>query len=158
MSAPAPVLNNDVVAIAWVAAIPAVAALAAQPPVGATLPAGAPPSWAATGFLQVLTTGGSPHPDFPFRQPVATIFTWATRTGSKKPPWDAAARLAEYVFAACYAETPAHSRLVPVAGGVTYPPVLVKTANALSEPRKIPGDPAGFARYMLDIQLKWVPA
>jgi hypothetical protein len=149
-------LNNDLVAIAWVSRIPAVAALATQPPVGGSVPADAT-SWAATGFIEVLTTGGSPDPEYRRRRPVVTAFCWAVKIGSKKPPWSAAGRLAEYIFDACYTEHLTHALITPVAEGITYPTAQIQEVNApLSEPRKVPNDPAGYARYMIDFEMMWV--
>lgn len=157
MTAPALVLNNDLVAMTWLRGVPAIAALATPAPVGSELPADAT-SWAATGFYTVLTTGGTPHADFRLRRPVVTIFSWAVKIGSKKPPWEEAARLAEYVFAACYDETAnsAHATITPVIGTKTYPTALIKEINCLAEPRKVPGDDGGYARYMTDLELSWV--
>jgi hypothetical protein len=151
------VLNNDLVAMTWLRGVPAIAALADPAPVGSELPANAA-SWSTTGFYTVLTTGGSPHADFRLRRPVVTVFCWAVKVGSKKPPWEEAARLAEYVLAACYDETAnsAHAALTPVIGGKTYPTALIKEINALAEPRKIPGDEGGYARYTVDVELLWV--
>lgn len=154
MSAPT-VLNNDLVAQAWVRSIPRVAALATPAPVGMTVPADAT-SWASTGFLQVMTTGGSPHPDFPYRQPVVTVFGWGVSLGGKKPPWDVAGRLVEYVLTACYDEHAVKRVLAVTAGGQTYPDAQIIEVNARSEPRPVPGDPAGYARYMLDVEIGWV--
>lgn len=157
MSAPAPVLNNGLVARSWISAIPLVAALTAPSPapVGLTVPAD-PTSWADSGFIQVLTTGGSPNPEYRLRQPVVTVITWATKIGSKKPPWATAGRLAEYVLAACYSEHQIREILAISAGGITYPSAQVIEVLALSEPREVPGDPAGYARYTFDFELLWV--
>jgi len=156
VSAPAPTLNSDLVAVAWVASIPRVAVLAASPPIAGSVPA-QPTSWALTGFLELLTTGGSPHPEYRQRRPVVTVFAWAVKIGSKKPPWSQAARLAEYVFDACYDEQLAH-QLFPniTAEGVHYPTAQVQEISAISEPRKIPNDPAGYARYTFDFEMLWV--
>lgn len=155
MSAPAVRLNNDIVAINWIKSIPLVAALATPPPVAATVPAKAE-TWASTGFYEVPTTGGSPHPDFPYRRPVVTVFCWAVDLGGKKPPWGAAARLAEYLFDACYDETLVKKVLEITAGTEAYPAAQIIEVNCLAEPRKIPGEATGYARYMIDIQLGWV--
>lgn len=156
MSAPAPVLNNSLVAQSWVRQIPLVAALATPPPVGLTLPAN-PASWAVTGYLQVLTVGGSPDLDYPLHRPVVTVFAWATVLGSKKPPWAMAGRLAHYVFNACYAERTVIRKILSITlGGETYPPAQIIEATALTEPREVPGDPSGYARYQLDFELMWV--
>jgi hypothetical protein len=157
MTAPALTLNSDLVAQSWVRRIPAVVALAGVPPVGMTVPAGENPSWAATGFIQVLVVGGSSHPDFELRRPVVSIMTHAVKVTSKEPPWNVAGRLAEYVFKACYDFDRAHNgSLEVVAGTRQYPNAQIIEVNALSEPRAVPGDPAGYARYMFDLQLEWV--
>jgi hypothetical protein len=159
MTAPALVLGNDIVAKAWLRSIPRIAALnPASPPVGMTLPAGDPPSWADTGFITVRTVGGTPHADFALRAPVFMVQAVAVKSrATKEPPWNVASRLAQYVFDACYDEALVHVDIPVVEGSRVYPDAhIVEITAPATEPRPITNDPAGFARYTLDFEMRWV--
>jgi hypothetical protein len=151
-------LNSGLVAIAWVKSIPAVQALADQPPVGRSLPAGNPPPWVAnaTGFIQLTTVGGTPHPDYALRRPVVQLQAWAGKNSSKLGPWDTAGRLAEIVLEAIYTEHLARAVLQPRVGTKVYQAAQIIEVNARSEPREITGDPSGYARMMFQFELNWV--
>lgn len=150
MSAPVLVPNSDLVLQCWLKTIPGIVN------VGMTVPDDET-SWADDGFVQEMCTGGSPHPDFPLRMPMCTLWCWAVKIGSKKPPWGDAARLANLIFNACYDEQAVRRPLTVVAGGNrNYPAVLIKELNVRSEPRPYPGDPGGRARYTFDLEMNWV--
>lgn len=140
--------NAEMVAVAWAKAIPGVDASK----VATSLP-GDVTAWAATGFVQVTAVGGSPEVHTGLRRPVVTFDCWAATPGSQRPPWGKAATLAERVFSAFYDET----RLPALVsfGDLDYPPVHIRTGWPVTEPRKFPGDPSGFARVMFDAQLIW---
>lgn len=101
-------------------------------------------SWADTGFVTLVTAGGTPNLYVPLREPVMGISCWAANPGSQKPPWDMAAVLAEAIQAACY-DHPAIPKTVTLPAG--YPAARVLSAYTTGEHRRIPGDPSSYARY-----------
>lgn len=155
-----PVLHRPtgkLVAIAWVQRIPGVP----LGKVGGTLPPEA--SWrgrgSADGFVTVTIVGGSKHPTAPIRMPVVQIdcYAAAAEQGSVRVPWGRASDLAEAIVAETdrYAEAGASGGVL-VLPGKGYAPATVQTALALTEPREVPGDVAGYARLQFDVQLTWV--
>ncbi|MFI2761398.1 hypothetical protein ACH5A3_21390 [Streptomyces echinatus] len=102
-------------------------------------------SWADTGFVTLVTAGGSPNLYVPLRTPVMGITCWAANPTSQKPPWRKASNLAESIVAACqdHPNVPKVSLALP--GG--YPRVQVKSAYVTGDPRRIPDDVSSYARY-----------
>ncbi|ONH62414.1 hypothetical protein CcI49_03270 [Frankia sp. CcI49] len=149
MTAPAVVATTDLVAVAWLRTVPGVPAQQ----VATTLPADAA-NWAATGFVQVAVVGGSPNPHLPVRAPVVAVSCWACAPRqSGKPPWGKASSLAEAVRAGTWG---AAGRVVELPVGGLRARVL--EAYVLTEPRRVPDDEAGYARYDLDLALPWTDA
>lgn len=142
--------NSELVAQAWLATIPGIA----SGMVSTNLPRDNS-TWAASGFVQVVgIVGGTPDPNGGRRNPVASLDLWANTGGSVLPPWGKASRLGELIMAACFDEGAGH---VPLNLGTKYAPARVMSATALTEPRRIPGDKSGYARYQMDVQLSWAP-
>lgn len=139
--------NAELVACAWVGAIldPSM--------VGTTLPDDNT-SWATSGFVQVNGVGGTPNIYVPTRASVLGLQFWAVAPSSTKPPWGKAANLAETVLAATY-DRARMGLTVTLPGG--FPAAVVQTAYPLGDPVRVPGDPANYARYVLDIQIHWKP-
>lgn len=110
-------------------------------------------SWQATGFAQVQELGGATDIDTPqLRTAVVTIDLWyAPPVGSNKPPWGKAADLAERLRVATEADTGG-----PVTLPAGYDPARVLSAYLITEPVRVPDDPAGYARYTTDLALNWV--
>lgn len=111
-------------------------------------------SWAASGFVTLTSTGGTPNLYVPLREPVMGVDCWAVNPDSQKPPWNKAACLAEAIQAACY-----QRRTIPqtVALPTGYPSVQVRSAYTTGEHRRIPDDPSSYARYMIPgLVLAWV--
>lgn len=149
---PPPVANNDLVTMAWIRTIPGVD----FNQVGTTLPGDAS-KWSAAGFIQITSVGGSPHPDIPTHRPVMGIDTWAvgvSQTGEAggKPPWGKANALAEMIRAGCYRNT--ELGVIPLNAPGLY--ARVQSVMPTTEPFRMPGDDARYARYHLDLQLIWV--
>jgi hypothetical protein len=158
--------NSELVAAGWLAAIPGWSSAM----VGTTLPRigsqGPLPAWAATGFATVAVVGGTPGALMPVAEPVVSINCWAVNasvagapTGpinvSNKPPWGHASQLCEQIRQAAYTLDKGAGRSVamPAPG---YAHAAVTGAQLLTEPRRLPADLAGYARFQMEIQLRWV--
>ena len=112
-----------------------------------------PATWSTNGFAQVTAVGGSPDIYVPVYQPAVQVDVWCTRVGSELPPWNQAGHLAGQLVAATYDTDNLNVSPTLPAG---FRPVRVLSAFPLSEPRRVMGDPAGFARVTLDLALRWV--
>jgi hypothetical protein len=110
-------------------------------------------SWAASGFVQVATVGGTANMYVPIRQPVMSVACWAGSPESNRPPWNKATWLAEQIQAACYdvANTP---RLLTLPTG--YPHARVLSAYTAYEPRRVPDDEASYARINFGLVVNWI--
>lgn len=139
--------NTELVATAWLGGVQGLAPgmVATQLPTDNT-------TWAASGFVTVRTSGGSPGLYVPLRSPVVTVDTWAVNPNSSKPPWFAANYLAELIDAGCRASDA--QRAVTLPG--SYPAARVLTAYLIQEPRRAYGDAGDLAHYVLDMVLNWV--
>lgn len=156
--------NSELVAAGWLASIPSWSSAmvgTTLPRIGTTLP-----SWATTGFATVAVVGGTPGALMAVAEPVVSINLWAvnaTQSGgpagpinvSNKPPWGHAAQLAEQIRQAAYVLDKSSGRAVamPVPG---YAHAAVMGAQLLTEPRRMPADVASYARFQMEIQLRWV--
>lgn len=121
--------------------------------VGTTLPE-ATASW-KDGFIQVSVVGGSPDVDVPTRRPLLQIDCWVPSINSSKPQWGRANTIAENVVAALFELNTLPPKL---SLGPNFKDAIVQSGYAVSEPRRISNDPAGHARYTVDIILTWVVA
>lgn len=137
--------SSEQVAVAWLLSLNGVP----EGKVATTLPDAA--AWADTGFVQVQTVGGSPAVDVPLYRPTVQVDCWATNPGSSRPAWGKAAHLANAVQWGTYRQ-PASGVLVLRDGAYG---ARVLTAVTLTEPRRITGDDAGFARVQVDVALTW---
>jgi hypothetical protein len=111
-------------------------------------------TWAASGFVQIKTIGGTPGAHFPLRQPVLSVDCWANDPGSDWPPWNKATQLCEQIIAACYLD--ASKRQVVIGGD--YLPAHVQSIYPVSEVRRAPSDVAGYAHTTFDLAVNWVAA
>lgn len=102
-------------------------------------------SWADTGFVTLVTAGGSPNIYVPIRDPAVGVTCWAANPGSQKPPWGKASNLAETIVAATLDHPNVPKTALALPGG--YPDVQVKSAYVTGDPRRIPDDPSSYARY-----------
>jgi hypothetical protein len=145
--------TNELVAVAWLSQrVPGLTAAM----VATTLPKDAT-AWADAGFLQVQALpGGAPDIDIPVRHPVFQLDGWANTPGSAKPPWNLANRLLELVRDATESPDALYGR--PVILPPDYLGVRVQAAYLISEPRRVPDDPAGYARFTADLAIDWVRA
>lgn len=132
------------VAVAWLKTVTGVPAAK----VATALP-GDTTAWADTGFLTVRSLGGAGDVDLPRALAAVQVDAWACTVNSQKPPWGLAGHLAGLVWQGCY-DQPQPGRFVVLDD---FYPARVSAVFPLSQPRRIPGDEAGFARYELDLQL-----
>lgn len=131
------------VAAAWLAT------LGLQAATGEELPADLD-SWSEHGFVCVpVVAGGSPGRHVAMRNPVLQIDCWACRPGSDVSPWGKASDLAEQVIDQSFNDA-RQQRALHIDG---FERVLLRSAYALTEPREIPNDGAGFARMTFDLSL-----
>lgn len=110
-------------------------------------------TWAASGFVTVATVGGIPNLYVPMRGPVVSVDCWAVSPESGKPPWNKAAFLAEQIQAACL-DHDANPRLLTLPAG--YPNARVLSAYPAYEARRVPADPASYARFNLGVSMNWI--
>lgn len=146
----APLLpTSDLVVAAWLRLAPGLSA-----GVASSLPSDAA-TWAANGFVQAATVGGTPPTHVPMRRPVVGVDCWAVNPNSQKAPWGKANSLAELIRSACERCDNFGVRLDL---GANYSAARVLTAMLLTEPRRVNGDAANYARYTFDLALNWVVA
>jgi hypothetical protein len=139
--------NTELVAVAFLASLPGVPTGA----VATTLPADGS-SWAAEGFVQVTTIGGSSSAYVPLRVPAVQVDVWANTPTSQKPPWGKANNLAEAISAGVYSLDATHVELT-LPGD--YPGAMVHAAFFASEWRRVPDDAANYARFTADMIISW---
>lgn len=144
-----PAANTELVAVAWLSS-----AAGIEPgQVATTLPSDSA-AWEPNGFVHVVgAVGGSPQLDYALREPVVQVDAYAVNPGSGKPPWGKAASLMELIVAATYDEA-GLQRVLTLRPD--YPQARVLTAHFASEPRRVPGDDASYARYQADLVLHWI--
>jgi hypothetical protein len=140
--------NTDLVTVALIQAI-----LGQSGGVGAKLPGDAA-SWAKTGFVQIVTVGGTPNVYAPLRRPVVDVRAKWITPNSKQPDWFAANALAERILAGLWGQSGEPREVVLPAG---FERAFVQSAYALTEPRRIGGDDSSIATYQFDMQINWVP-
>jgi hypothetical protein len=141
-----PRATAELVAVAWLRGVPGVPADG----VATTLPSDNS-TWAASGFVQVTAVGGGPNPHLPVRASVVGVDCWAVNPGSGRPPWGKANSLAEAVRDGTLGPS---GRVVDLAAAGLSARVL--EAYLLSEPRRVKGDAASYARYSFDMAMPWV--
>lgn len=149
MTTVVPRANSELVAVAWLTGATGITAgqVATTLPTDTTV-------WQDNGFVQVCpVVGGSPQLHYALREPVVQVDCYALTPGSGKPPWGKAASLMELLIAATYDPARLQATLTLPAG---YPQARVMTAHFQSEPRRMPGDDASYARYTADLALHWI--
>ncbi|MEU3281594.1 hypothetical protein [Streptomyces antibioticus] len=151
MSTPVLRATSELVAEAWLKTVVGdiVATTLPKPAADGTL------SWADTGFITLVTVGGSPNMYVPLRDPAVGLSCWAANPGSQKPPWRKASNLAETICAACEDHPNVPKTRLALPGD--YPDVQVKSAYVTGEPRRIPDDASSYARYDVPgLVIAWV--
>ena len=154
--------NSDLVGEKWLGSVPGL--VPAQ--VATTLPRELA-SWTKVegvpSFVVVTVVGGSPHLELPIRMPVYQVDCWAAIPGGSRPPWGVANLLAERIRDHVEARPVAYKKALAMSDKGDYRNASVVEAILRTEPRRAvtpgptpTGDPASYARYMLDLELQWV--
>lgn len=116
--------------------------------------------WADTGFVQIVgVVGGSPWIDAPVRQPVIELDCWGARANTEKPDWGKASTLMNLIWAAATEPSTSVDLTIPFPSNQF---ARIMSLWPISEPRKPTsgidqGDPASFARLMIEIEMMWAP-
>jgi hypothetical protein len=137
----------ELVAVAWLKA--------AVPYLGSRVATELPQdnsTWSASGFTQVSVAGGSPNIYLPVSRPVVSVDTYGVAANGGRPPWNLAAQQAEQIKAAALAHGTV-PRWVTLPGA--YAPVRVLGVIPRTEPRRVPGDAASYARFQMDLEIWW---
>lgn len=114
------------------------------------------PTTFADTFLTVLTVGGIPAQESGLREAVVTVDCWAAGGTQARPRWAAAEepmdRLEELTIA-----NRAGILVQPFApSAASYRRARVfATTRLLTVPRRVEGDPSGYARITADLALDW---
>lgn len=140
--------NSELVAQAWISSLANISSsiVKTQLPADNT-------TWAASGFVHVVgVVGGASDPYVPVKNPVVQVDTYAVNPNTDNPDWGQASTLAEYIRAGTYLLEKTHVSLT-TRSGFDNAQVLQATCT---EPRRIPNDPSGYARYTMDVNLTWV--
>lgn len=142
--------TNELAAITWLRTLPGVPSTK----VSTRLPADNS-SIAPSGFVTVLTVGGTSSIYLPVRSPVLEVKTWAWRgPGQKEAPWWIANQLAEAIREACLDHHSDNFRgVLTTKSG--YDDICVPSAYLVTEPRKLESDDGEFAIYVFEIELHW---
>jgi hypothetical protein len=156
----APHPNSELVAIAWIASIPAPFG-----PFSANMVATQPPaeqSWSVNqdgiaNFITVTVIGGTPLLGMPIAQPVIEVKAYATKPGSNKPPWFAANDLLERIRLSTMSKLPGvfGRTLTITSNGAVYASAACTEAVVHTEPRRIYSDARNWAAYMMDMSISW---
>jgi len=152
--------TSELVAIAWLANIPGlpVGGMATSIPKQEDWPVG---DDNISRFVSVRVVGGSPlRAQAPVANPVLEFSTWACRLESNKPPWHAAAQMAEIIRVASYERA---YGVYGVAlhmnpGGRQYANASVMGVTLHTEPRRMYADPRNYAHYQFDASMTWKEA
>lgn len=153
-----PVADDDeIVAAEWIATIPGFS----RAMTGPVLPPdvngdGSPAAWLATGFVTVMTAGGTPDALLPVHRPVIEVKCWAAVPGSNRPPWQMAKALGSAITKATWDRITMSRPLDPVVNGVACPRAVVQGARMLQHFRRLYADDADYAVVQADLWLEWV--
>lgn len=138
--------SPEAVALAWVAQLPGFSTAM----VGDTVPTDNS-TWAASGFVTPVITGGSSNIYYRKGEPVVTLQTWACAPDTGIVPWGKARNLAEAIRAGTYLNQPV-GLILPVGNENAR----VLSTYFLGEPRRTYGDFGDYATYSVDLQMHWV--
>lgn len=159
MMAPLKRANTDLVGVAWLRLVPRIdsSAVATRLPRYTTGDhrGEVDVSKLRTSGFVVWRSGIGGAPSGKLRRPVGVAECWAAPAeGSIQVPWGRASDLAENIFDAATDEFSALDN-VAVSLPAGYPAARVLTVRALGEPQKVTGDPSGFARFDINIEINW---
>lgn len=141
--------TNELVAVAWLKGVDTLPV----GQIGTTLPEDE--SKYPNGFVQVLGVGGDSNPSNPMRRPVVRVSCWMP--AAAKPRYGEANDLAERVVSATYGAD-GHGqtgrRVTPGTG--KHADAHVHAVFPVGIPLRV-NDPNGFARYDVDLEVRWTP-
>lgn len=144
--------TDELVAVAWLKTIPALG-----DGVATTLPTDTA-TWPTLGtpagpiFVQITIVGGAVELEYNRTEAIIGVACWAASPTSGKPPWGRASQVAALVRDAATSQRGGGVVTMPVG----YGPAVVETVYPASPPRRILSDPADYARYDLDLNLRWI--
>jgi len=140
-------VNAELVAVHWLRS------LALGPGVATSLPArDATPSWEATGFLQVGSSGGAPHLYTGRQASMIAVDSYAFSSGTRSVPWGRAAT----ALADLKAVVDGRNVSGRVETPATFQDARLMGVAVNADPQRIPDD-GGMARYSMLLELWWVP-
>lgn len=110
-------------------------------------------SWTSDFAIVVQVVPGVPDPYVPIRSVVFQIdvFGKAAAGSSRRPPWNLCYATAEAIREACYA---GYARRIVIPGD--YLPVRVTDVTCDREPYRLPADPSGLARVVMQIRMTYL--
>ncbi|WP_329064883.1 hypothetical protein [Amycolatopsis sp. NBC_01480] len=137
----------DKVALAWAGLAPGLSPSMVddQLPVDNT-------TWAASGFITPMVSGGGANVYFRLDSPVVTLQCWACDPSTGLAPWVKAQAIAETIRVATYLNNP-----VPVPLPTCDEDARVLSSSVVGHPRRVYGDLGDYAAYSVDVQLHWAP-
>jgi hypothetical protein len=141
--------NDELVAEHYIRSI---LPLAYRDSVATTLPADRA-KWKALGFARLTVVGGTGDGTLEVNEPVIQVDCYA-HNDSAATPWPLAADLASRIIRGTRTATNSEDRVLRP----NYEGARVLYATILGRPRRVPNDPSGFARYMFELSIRWVPA
>lgn len=103
-----------------------------------------------SGFIQVVSAGGTRDIETSMRRSVVMVDTWAYNANSQKVPWGKANQLSEQVAEATLRS--ARRVVLPT----NFQNALVREVSMAGEPQRITGEP-DYARYTLTVAMFWTP-
>jgi len=152
--------NSELVAMAWIASIPATFGAFTASMVATQTPA--EQNWPLNSdgigrFITVTTIGGTPMLGMPVSQPVIEVKAYATKPGSNKPPWFVANDLLQRIWLSTHSKLPGvfGRALTITSNGAVYNSACALEAIVHAEPRRIYSDPRNWACYSMDMSLTW---
>lgn len=138
--------TTELVSVAWLKTLEGLP----SEQIGTTLPSDQT-QW-PDGFVQATAVGGSPSRYVPLRNPVVSVDVWYNNPTGNKVPWGKANDLVNIVRDACYGRKGIELEI----GGADYFNARLLSIYPLTEPRRVPDDPAGYAHYTMDVAMHFV--
>jgi hypothetical protein len=147
--------NTDLVGVAWLKTVPGLdptAVATRLPKTGGEVDV---TKLRTSGFV-VWRSGLGGVSSGKLRRAIGVAEFWAAPdAGSSQVPWGRASDITEAVYAELSDEFSTVANAVTVTLPGDYHPARVHTVRALGEPQKVEGDPSGFARFDINIEINW---
>lgn len=142
--------NDEQVGIAW-------CRLYVGPELGdAGIASNLPKTLPGDGFVQIRSLRpGIADIDLPTHHSLLTFDFWAApANGGAHPRWSVAAQLVARVTRAMENRFQTFNKELGL--GADYIPARVQAVYKDNEPRRVPDDPSGYARFTLDVNVDWL--